>query len=279
MSPESSEQRRWWRIADQEWYKLVMAALALVASAFGVFFAVRQVWPQSEPPAPVKNNYEILVDRSESMGATLGGRTKLQHAANTVRDNVAESESQGTARGLSYFGGGCGQVDERVGLGPDNAPDLKAALDHPPPTGGKRPLIQALDDAVTRLANLPVQLGQGDVKTVRRIVVFTDGPDECSDDLSRVTTSLDQSAIQLEFHIVGIDLTPNDRQLLNELAQSLPGVGGRPAQVTDELPDDVLPTTTTRPTATTGGGAATTASTTTSSTTTTATAPPTPQRR
>ena len=255
-----------------------MAALALVASAFAVFFAVRQVWPQSEPPKPLKNNYEILVDRSESMGAVLGGRTKLQHAAETVRDNVAESGNEGTAKGLSYFGGRCGQVDERVGLGPDNAPDLQAALDHPPPTGGKRPLIQALDAAVTRLANLPVQLGQGDVKTVRRIVVFTDGPDQCNDDLSRVTTSLDQSGIQLEFHIVGIDLSPNDQQLLNELAQSLPGVGGRPAQVTPTLPPEVLPTTTARSPATTGGGA-TTASTPTSSTTTTTTVVPTLPRR
>jgi von Willebrand factor type A domain len=278
MSPDSTEHRRWWRIADQEWYKLVMAALALVASAFGVFFAVRQVWPQSAPPEPVKNNYEILVDRSESMGAMLGARTKLQHVADTVRDNVGASDTDGTARGLSYFGGGCGQIEERVGLDPDNAPDLKAALDHPPPTGGKRPLIQALDDAVARLANLPVQLGQGDVKTVRRIVVFTDGPDECNDDLSRVTTSLDQSAIQLEFHIVGVDLTPDDRQLLNDLAQSLPGVGGKPAEVTGELPDDVLPTTTTRPTATTGRGATTPASTTTISTTTTTTAPTTTRR-
>jgi hypothetical protein len=255
-----------------------MAAFALVASAFAVFFAVRQVWPQSEPPKPVKNNYEILVDRSESMGAVLGGRTKLQHAAETVRDNVAESDNEGTARGLSYFGGSCGQVDERVGLGSDNAPDLEAALDHPPPTGGKRPLIQALDAAVTRLANLPVQLGQGDVKTVRRIVVFTDGPDQCNDDLSRVTTSLDQSGIQLEFHIVGIDLSPNDQQILNNLAQSLPGIGGGTAQVTPTLPPDVLPKIPARPPPTTGGSA-TTASTPTSSTTTTTTVPSTPQRR
>ena len=278
MSPESSKQRRWWRIADQEWYKLVMAALALVASAFGVFFAIRQVWPESEPPKPVKNNFEILVDRSESMGAMLGGRTKLQHAAETVRDNVSGSGNEGTARGLSYFGGSCGQVDERVGLGPDNAADLEAALDHPPPAGGKRPLIQALDAAVTRLANLPVQLGQGDVKTVRRIVVFTDGPDDCNDDLSRVTTSLDQSGIQLEFHIVGIDLSPNDQQLLNDLARSLPGIGGGSAQVTPDLPPDVLPTPTSEPTASTGGGAATTARTPTSSTTTTTAVVPTPRR-
>ena len=130
-------------------------------------------------------------------------------------------------------------------LAPDNASSVRDALVRPPLAHGERPLIEALDAAVTEFANLPVTLGQGDVQTVRRIVVFTDGPDQCGDDLSRVTTSLAASAIQLEFHIIGIDLAPADQQLLTDVAQSLPGVGSEPAKVTpvgssEELEDALI---------------------------------------
>lgn len=236
----TSEQPRWWRISDQEWYKLVMAALTLAGSAFAVFFAVRQVWPEPEPSQPVKNNYAILVDHSETMGGMLGDKTKLENASDKILDTVHMTDGGTTARGLWYFGGGCGVVDESVSLRPNNAPMVRAALDRPPPAQGQRPLIHALDTAVNELANVPVTLGEGDVKTVRRVVVFTDGPDGCGDDLSRVTTSLDESAIQIEFHIVAIDLPPTDRQLLNDLAQSLPGVGGEPATVTEVTSPDEL---------------------------------------
>jgi hypothetical protein len=223
-----------------------MAALGLIATALAVFFGVRQVWPDPEPSKPVKNNYAILLDRSESMGGALGDTTKLASAADEILNTIDVGGSEATARGLWYFGGGCGQVEESVDLSPDNASSVKTALERLPPAGGERPLIQALDAVVNDFANLPVTLGGGDVKTVRRIVVFTDGPDECGDDLSRVTTSLDQSGIQVEFQIVGIDLSPADRLLLNEVAQSLPGIGGEPAKVTD-----VTTTTTTTPAATT----------------------------
>jgi von Willebrand factor type A domain len=228
----TSESRRWWRISEQAWYTQLVAALTLIATAFGVFFAVLQIWPDPEPSKPVKNNYAILLDRSESMGGTLDGMTKLEGAADKIRDAVGVGNSDATARGLWYFGDGCGQVDESVSLGPDTGSKLTTALEHPPPARGERSLIQALDTAVNEFANVPANLGGGDVKTVRRIVVFTDGPDECGDDLSRVTTSLDQSGIQLEFHIVGIDLAPADQQRLNDVAQSLPGFGGETAKVT-----------------------------------------------
>lgn len=224
---------RWWRISEHEWYKLVMAALTLVATAFGVFFAIRQVWPEPEPSQPVKNNYAILVDHSETMAGMLGDKTKLENATEKILDTVHMTDGGTTARGLWYFGGSCGEVAESVSLRPNNAPIVRAALASPPPAHGDRPLVHALDAAVSELASVPVRLGDGDVKTVRRIVVFTDGPDGCDDDLSRVTTSLDDSAIQVEFHIVGIDLAPTDRQILNELAQSLPGVDGGPATVTE----------------------------------------------
>ena len=244
-----SEPRRWWRISEHAWYTQLMAALGLVATVLAVFFGVRQAWPDPEPSKPVKNNYAILLDRSESMGGALGDTTKLATAADDILDTIDVGGSEATARGLWYFGGGCGQVDENVDLAPDNASQVRTALEDLPPAVGERPLIQALDAVVNDFAHLPVTLGGGDVKTVRRIVVFTDGPDECGDDLSRVTTSLDQSGIQVEFQIVGIDLSPGDRLLLNEIAQSLPGVGGEPAKVTDV--NSTTTTTSTTSTATT----------------------------
>src|SRR5215211_2062306 len=153
----ASEARRWWRISEQDWYKVVMAVLSLVAAVFGVVFAVRQVWPHAEPPRPVKNNYAILLDRSATMGATLSDKSKLENATDAIGHAVARSDSETTARGLWYFGGACGQVDEKVNLRADNASRIRAALDRSPAANGKRPLVQALDDAVTALANVPVQ--------------------------------------------------------------------------------------------------------------------------
>jgi hypothetical protein len=250
---------RWWRVSEQAWYTQVLAVLTLVATAFAVFFGVLQIWPDPEPSKTVKNNYAIVLDRSESMGEMLGDTTKLESTADTIIDAVEEGKTTETARGLTYFGGGCGRVDESVNLAPNNASQITTALESPPRPRGERPLIHALDAAVNEFANVPSTLGTGAVRTVRRIVVFTDGPDECGDDLSRVTTSLYQSGIQLEFHIVGIDLSPADQQGLTEVAQSLPGVGGEPAEVktaSDDLslnnliiesftfigPDETIPT-------------------------------------
>ncbi|HEX6312518.1 MAG TPA: vWA domain-containing protein [Acidimicrobiia bacterium] len=285
--PPRSARRRWWRLPEQEWYKLVMAALTLVATAIGAFLAVRQVWPDPKPSTPVKNNYAILLDRSETMSGTLGETSKLGNAAGKILDAVEREDDETTARGLWYFGGGCGQVDESVDLRADNASSVRSALETPPPAHGPRPLIAALDAAVNGLANVPVTHGQGDIQTVRRIVVFTDGPDQCNDDPSRVTTSLGQSAIQVEFHIVGIDLAADERQVLSALAQSLPGVGDEPAELIEAGDDGELEeavaetvtntdattmttTTTSEPTSTTDTNGTTSTTDTTAATTTTA---------
>ena len=168
-------------------------------------------------------------------------------------------ESETTARGLWYFGGGCGVVDENVSLSPDNTSEMREALNDPPSARGERSLVDALDTAVNGLADTPVTLPEGDVRTVRHIVVYTDGADECDGDLTRVTTSLDQSGIDVGFWLIGMDLAATEQEQLDQVAQSLPGVGDGPAKLTvvrndEELEDataeTVSTTTTTAPAST-----------------------------
>jgi hypothetical protein len=198
-----------------------MAAFVLVAAAVGAVQGVRSLWPNPAPPRTALSNYAILVDRSESMSSPFGPTTRLTGAAGELLTAVDEDEE--IARALWYFGGGCDavSVDQSVGLDAGNASSLRSGLENPPVPQGERPLIDALVAAVTELATVATNVG-GDVSTDRRIVVFTDGPDTCGDDPTRVSSALAQSAIAVQFNIVGIDLDSAALRPLQALARSLP---------------------------------------------------------
>ncbi len=213
--------RRWWRIDEQQWYVVVMAVLVLVAAAITTVEGVRRVWPDPDPTGTALSNYAILVDRSQSMGSAFGDTTRLTGASRELLTAVEDDEE--IARALWYFGGGCDSVsgEPNVELASGNASSLREGLENPPATQGDRPLIDAMVAAVSELATVSTDLG-GDVSTDRRIVVFTDGPDTCGEDPTRVSTALSNSAIEVEFNIVGIDLDSAALRPLQQLARALP---------------------------------------------------------
>ena len=175
----------------------------------------------SRPDRTALSNYAILVDRSQSMGSAFGDTTRLTGASRELLTAVEDDEE--IARALWYFGGGCDSVsgEPNVELASGNASSLREGLENPPATQGDRPLIDAMVAAVSELATVSPDLG-GDVSTDRRIVVFTDGPDTCGEDPTRVSTALTNSAIEVEFNIVGIDLDSAALEPLQQLARALP---------------------------------------------------------
>lgn len=223
MSPEPP-QRQATPLDKKKSYKTIMALIALVAAALGVAISFHTVVSWFKPK-PVQENTEIILDRSAGMNQQFEGGTKLQAALAAVENVLREQVADRDNLAFRQFGGTCGGDDTQLALkfNQNNAEELRNLL-HNIKAEGQASLAHAVIEASGDFNDPERFKGVS-----KRIVVITGGDDSCvPNPIDAIRERLEHNKragyeIQLDFHFIGMGLTPTQQQNIAQMAQSTGG--------------------------------------------------------
>lgn len=216
----------------KKWYKNAMAAIAAIGALLGVAASLRPYL--TTRPNAVRDSTEIVLDASEAMNQEFEGTTKIQAAADAARLILGNVIAKEDNLALRQFGGPCegDNTQLTVKIATKNLDRVRSALQTVQPAG-QSALTHAVIEAIGDF-NDPKRF-KG-----KRILVITGSDEACflsgsssdpmreataaiKDRLDRVKRSGDN--IQLDFHFVGIGLTPQQEKKLEAVATA---TGGKP---------------------------------------------------
>jgi Mg-chelatase subunit ChlD len=159
----------------------------------------------------------IVFDASGSMWGKLHGKTKIEIARKTVKKIIKEWQPSNQL-GLIVYGhrtkGDCKDIEILIPLGPINQKKIETAIDGINPKG-KTPLTQAVKIAAEKLKYN---------KQKATVIVVSDGKESCGLDPCGMATELENSGVNFTAHVIGFDITENERSQLRCLAEN---TGGR----------------------------------------------------
>ena len=201
------------------------------------------------PPADGElKNLVVILDGSGSMAARLGAETKMTAAKRVVKDLIDNLPSDMNA-GLVVYGArsprqkrDCADIEVVQPVSPVDPAALSAAIDAIQPRG-MTPIAASLRKAADALR------GHEGAST---IVLVSDGTESCESDPCQVAKEIrSELGIEVRVQVVGFDIEPGDRKLLECVAQ---GGGGEyyPAATADELEKALVEAT--KPPPRRGGG-------------------------
>ena len=184
-------------------------------------------------------NLVIILDSSGSMGAKIGGETKMTAAKRVVTDLIENMPSD-TNTGLVVYGArsprakrDCADIEVLQSVKPVARAELGAAIAGLEPRG-MTPIGESLRTAASTLQ------GHTGAST---IVLVSDGTENCGADPCQVAQEIrSQQGIEVRVQVVGFDVDPGARKLLECVAQ---GGGGTyyPAATADELEEALVDAT------------------------------------
>lgn len=211
-------------LEDRPAYKNAMALFAFVAALSALIGGAHSLLTR-KPPEVVHDNTELIVDRSQRMGDSWEGTTRLRVAESAAR-SVVGTIADGENLALRQFGGPCQASNTRliVPFAQGNAERVRSQLDKLKPAGDA-PLNRALNEAIGDFGDQKRFEGAN-----KRILVITGSDDTCQAPELReaIREKLAAAAsgsykIRLDFRFVGIGLTPEQQQNLKELAVTTGG--------------------------------------------------------
>ena len=200
-----------------------MAIIALATGVLALLLKGHEVLTLFKSVSPQMNT-EIVLDRSAGMNQQFEGGTKLQAALASV-ENVLREQPGSENVAFRQFGGPCDGDNTQLVLkfGRNNAPRLRNVL----PSlraEGQPSLARAVAEA-TNDFNDPKRFKGVSTK----IVVITGSDDACvTNPIDAIRDNLERNKrigydIEMDFHFIGMGLTPSQQQNIAQIAQSTKG--------------------------------------------------------
>lgn len=185
-------------------------------------------------------NVEIILDASGSMGAKVGGKTKMEAAKEAIQAFAESLPAQANVALRVYGHKGSGKESDKAlscssselvyGMQPYNKEKLQNSLQQFEPTG-YTPIAYSLQQAQKDLSSLP-----GD-KNTNMIFLVSDGIETCDGDPVEAAKQLAQSEITPLINVIGFGVDGPGQQQLKAVAKA---AGGRYVLIQDqkELQDE-----------------------------------------
>jgi len=155
----------------------------------------------------------VILDASGSMWGQIDGETKID-IARRVMTGIINDLPATVDVGLTAYGhrlkGDCNDVEILVPLGPVNKTALAQSLAALNPKG-KTPMTASVQMVAEKLKSI-------EEETI--ILLISDGKETCAGDPCKLIKELKDSGIKFKLHIVGFDVTAEEKQQLECMAQS-----------------------------------------------------------
>ncbi len=159
----------------------------------------------------------LILDGSGSMWGQIEGVTKIEIAKQTLTSIIKDLPAS-TRVGLILYGhrkkGDCDDVETAVAMGPIDRDDLAARISAVNPKG-KTPITRSIKRAVEE-----IRMEEG----ASTIVLVSDGEETCDPDPCEAARLLKESGVDFVIHVVGFDVTDEQSQQLECIAEA---TGGR----------------------------------------------------
>lgn len=162
--------------------------------------------------ANAATNLLFIVDASNSMWGQIAGTAKIETAKSTLDKLLTEIPVDSNV-GLMAYGhrqkDDCKDVELMQPVGPIKLAALKKSLDSLTPTG-KTPIANALQQSAAAFSEDTTQ---------RSVVLISDGIETCDGDPCAVAETLAKSGVDVKVHVVGFDISEEDRAQLECIAE------------------------------------------------------------
>lgn len=184
--------------------------------------------PEADRRYEFKENYnlEIILDASGSMGADVGGETRMAQAKREIQKFLASApeESNVSLRVYGHKGTGdsadkemsCAAIEEVYERGPYDEATFKKAMDQFEPAGWT-PIAGALESAAKSFEGL-----DGETNT-NLIYLVSDGIETCDGDPVAAAKSFAGSNISPIINVIGFNADSEAQQQLKEVAKEAGG--------------------------------------------------------
>jgi von Willebrand factor type A domain len=168
------------------------------------------------PPVNAATSVKKLVfilDASGSMWGKVGGKTKIEIAREVLTGIIADLPDTAEV-GLVAYGhrskGDCNDVEDLVPLGKVNKKKLISTLKALNPKG-KTPISRSVKMAVEKLKSVEDEVA---------ILLVSDGKETCEGDPCGLVKKLKESGVNFKMHVVGFDVSAEEKAQLDCMAQS-----------------------------------------------------------
>ncbi len=167
----------------------------------------------AQPKEVQTDNLVFILDASGSMWGKVGGKAKITIAKEVMTDLI-KGLSEGLNVGLVAYGhqrkGDCGDVQELAALGPLNKKHLiniiQALI-----ARGKTPITLSIRKTAEKLKTLEDET---------TIILVSDGKETCGADPCPLVKELREAGINFVLHVIGFDVTDEERKQLTCIAQA-----------------------------------------------------------
>ena len=219
------DETRTWRIApESKPYDLYLKGDAGLMR----FVVEQRVHPPATAPAPAKapgrkttsaspnrtaGNMMFILDASGSMWGQVEGTAKIAIAKEVLGSLIGELPD-GASVGLVVYGhrrkGDCDDVEELVPLGPLDKKKMIARIQALSPKG-KTPISRSVRLTADRLESLEEET---------TIILVSDGKETCDPDPCGLVRDLKAAGIRFVMHVIGFDVTEEEREQLACMARA-----------------------------------------------------------
>ena len=162
-------------------------------------------------PAEYPGTIILILDASGSMWGQIDGTAKIEIAKDVLTDLV-QKLPQDSAVGLVAYGhrkkGDCDDVEEIIALRQLDRKALISAIKQLVPKG-KTPISRSLRLTAERIKNL---------EEPTTIILVSDGKETCDPDPCRLVKTLKESGIRFIMHVIGFDVTEEEKEELECMA-------------------------------------------------------------
>lgn len=228
ISLKSNKNKRWEVAADKLPYDLYVTG-----KNGEIEITIEQ---QSEPPGAIKEetditsdevpaenssdypgNIVLILDASGSMWGLVEGKAKIE-IAKEVLSNLIEKLPENSDAGLVAYGhrrkGDCDDVEEIIALGKIDKNALISEIKKLNPKG-KTPISRSIRLTAERIRHL---------EDPATIILVSDGRETCDPDPCRLVKTLEESGIKFILHVIGFDVTDEEKQELECMAREGGGI-------------------------------------------------------
>ena len=164
-------------------------------------------------PILASSNVLFILDGSGSMWGQLDGTAKIE-TAKKVMSSLLSDLPKNVNVGLMAYGhrseGDCKDVQLLVPIASNSADKLTKQINAIKPKG-KTPLAYSLEQSLPIFASLK---GQNNY-----VVLVSDGKETCGGDPCKVAKKLAQAGVNLKVHVVGFDVSGEERKQLECIAK------------------------------------------------------------
>ncbi|MGI9416508.1 MAG: VWA domain-containing protein [Geminicoccaceae bacterium] len=158
----------------------------------------------------------LVLDASGSMWGQVEGTPKITIARDVIQ-GLVEDWNPNVALGVTAYGhrekGNCADIETLVPVGPVNGDQVMSAIGSLNPKG-KTPLTDAVRQAAETLKYTEERA---------TVLLVSDGKETCDADPCAAATELEANGIDFTVHVVGFDLTEEEKEQLQCVADNTGG--------------------------------------------------------